>query len=39
MMPVEICEYPDSNKVGGFAKGFRHMTHRGHDVAYWSGED
>ena len=38
MMPVEICEYPDSKKVGGFAKGFRHMTRREHDVAYWTDE-
>ena len=38
MMPAEICEYPDSKKVGVFAKGFRHMTRREHDVEYWTDE-
>ena len=38
MMPVEICEYPDSNKVGTFAEGFRHMTRREHHLDYWTGE-
>jgi uncharacterized cupin superfamily protein len=38
MMPAEICEYPDSKKVGAFAKGLRHMTRREHDVDYWTDE-
>jgi uncharacterized cupin superfamily protein len=38
MMPAEICEYPDSKKVGVFAKGFRHMTRREHDLDYWTDE-
>ena len=38
MMPAEICEYPDSKKVGVFAKGLRHMTRREHDVDYWTDE-
>ena len=38
MMPAEICEYPDSGKVGGFAEGFRHMTRREHHLDYWTGE-
>ena len=38
MMPAEICEYPDSKKVGAFAQGIRHMTRREHHVDYWTGE-
>ena len=38
MMPAEICEYPDSKKVGAFGKGFRHMTHGGAGVDYWTDE-
>lgn len=41
MMPAEICEYPDSNKVGAFAVGeprFRHMTESSANVDYWKGE-
>ena len=38
MMPAEICEYPDSKKVGVFAKGLRHMTRREHDLDYWTDE-
>ena len=38
MMPAEICEYPDSGKVGGFAEGFRHMTRREQQLDYWMGE-
>ena len=37
-MPAEICEYPDSKKVGVFAKGVRHMTHAEANVDYWTGE-
>jgi uncharacterized cupin superfamily protein len=38
MMPAEVCEYPDSKKVGSFAKGFRHMTEAGATVDYWKDE-
>jgi uncharacterized cupin superfamily protein len=42
MMPAEVCEYPDSKKVGAFGgKGesrLRHMTHYEHNVDYWKGE-
>ena len=38
MMPAEICEYPDSKKVGGFAKGLRHMTRPADHVDYWTDE-
>ena len=38
MMPAEVCEYPDSGKVGAFGKGFRHMTQTGDHVDYWKGE-
>jgi uncharacterized cupin superfamily protein len=39
MMPAEICEYPDSDKVGAFAKsGVRHMTRRKHHLDYWTDE-
>ena len=38
MMAVEVCEYPDSKKVGAFAKDFRHMTRPEHHLDYWTGE-
>ena len=38
MKPVEICEYPDSDKVAAFADGIRHITHRATGVEYWDGE-
>jgi uncharacterized cupin superfamily protein len=38
MMPAEICEYPDSKKVGAFAKGMRHTTRHEHHVDYWTDE-
>jgi len=37
-MPAEVCEYPDSGKVGAFAEGVRHMTAVDADVDYWTGE-
>ena len=39
MKPVEICEYPDSNKVGSYADGFNQMRRGGESVPYWDGED
>ena len=41
MMPAEICEYPDSNKIGAFGAGekrLRHMTPAGSGVDYWKDE-
>jgi uncharacterized cupin superfamily protein len=35
---VEICEYPDSGKMGLYADGLRHMTPSGESLDYWSGE-
>lgn len=37
-MPAEICEYPDSKKIGSFAQGVRHMTPADAHVDYWTGE-
>lgn len=39
MMPAEICEYPDSGKVGAFGGGLRHLTKVADGVDYWVGED
>lgn len=39
MLPSEVCEYPDSNKIGAFADGLRHMARAGDSVDYWTGED
>ena len=38
MMPAEVCEYPDSKKIGAFGGGLRHMTHTRHDLDYWTDE-
>jgi uncharacterized cupin superfamily protein len=38
MLPAEICEYPDSGKIGAFGGGLRHMTHRDANVDYWTDE-
>ena len=38
MLPAEICEYPDSKKIGAFGGGLRHMTHAGDHVDYWTDE-
>lgn len=42
MMPAEVCEYPDSKKVGAFggvgSERLKHMTHYEHGVEYWKGE-
>ena len=39
MMPAEVCEYPDSKKVGAFGDGMkRHMTHMDQAVDYWKDE-
>jgi uncharacterized cupin superfamily protein len=38
MMPAEVCEYPDSKKIGAFGGGLRHMTRPGDHLDYWDGE-
>ena len=38
MMPVEVCEYPDSGKVGAYGGELRHLTRAGDGVDYWVGE-
>ena len=41
MMPAEVCEYPDSRKVGAFGVGeprMRHMTAASAAVDYWTDE-
>ncbi len=41
MRDAEICEYPDSKKIGAFGAGtqrLRHMTHYDHGVDYWKDE-
>jgi uncharacterized cupin superfamily protein len=42
MRVAEICEYPDSNKIGAFGGAgstrLRHMTHADAGVDYWKDE-
>jgi uncharacterized cupin superfamily protein len=38
MRKVEICEYPDSRKIGAYAEGLRHMTRPDAALDYWDGE-
>jgi uncharacterized cupin superfamily protein len=41
MMPAEVCEYPDSGKIGAFGERtprMRHMTHADQGVDYWKDE-
>ena len=42
MMPAEVCEYPDSGKIGAFGgEGpgrLRHMTPAAGGVDYWKDE-
>jgi len=42
MMPAEVCEYPDSGKIGAFGGAspsrVRHMTEASAAVDYWKGE-
>jgi uncharacterized cupin superfamily protein len=37
-MPAEVCEYPDSKKVGAYGEGMKHMTRSDAHVDYWTGE-
>ncbi|MDI1237626.1 MAG: hypothetical protein PSV26_09110 [Polaromonas sp.] len=38
MMPAEVCEHPDSRKIGAFGGGLRHMTNINHNIDYWTDE-
>jgi len=38
MRDPEICEYPDSKKVGIYDGKWRRMSHDGPGVDYWEGE-
>jgi len=38
MEKPEVCEYPDSGKVGVFANGLRLLQRREAGVDYWDGE-
>jgi uncharacterized cupin superfamily protein len=38
MMPTEVCEYPDSKKVGAYGGGLRHMTYAASHLDYWTDE-
>jgi uncharacterized cupin superfamily protein len=39
MMPAEVCEYPDSGKIGAFGGGVvRHLTRAEQALDYWDGE-
>jgi len=38
MKPVEVCEYPDSDKIGVYTDGLRHLTRASDGVDYWVGE-
>jgi hypothetical protein len=36
---LEVAEYPDSEKIGIFAKGLRLLVRRESDVDYFDGEE
>jgi uncharacterized cupin superfamily protein len=41
MAPAEVCEYPDSGKVGAYGRSetrLRHLTEASAKVDYWKGE-
>ena len=38
MMPVEVCEYPDSKKIGVFSGELRHLTRAADGLDYWVDE-
>jgi len=38
MMPAEVCEYPDSGKIGAFGAAAPHLTRAQDHVDYWTGE-
>lgn len=38
MMPADVCEYPDSGKIGAFGGGLRHLTRHADARDYWLDE-
>ena len=38
MMPADVCEYPDSKKIGAFGGRLRHVTQTNQEIDYWAGE-
>ena len=38
MLPAEVCEYPDSKKIGAYGGGLRHMTRADQKLDYWIDE-
>lgn len=38
MMPAEVCEYPDSGKIGAYGGGLKHLTRARDAVDYWQDE-
>jgi uncharacterized cupin superfamily protein len=38
MLAAEVCEYPDSQKIGAFGGGLRHMTRADDALGYWVDE-
>ena len=38
MMPAEVCEYPDYQKIGAFGGDLRHLARVSDDIDYWSDE-
>jgi len=39
MMPAEVCEYPDSKKIGSYGGDLRHLTRSEHNLDYWTDEN
>jgi uncharacterized cupin superfamily protein len=37
-MAVEVCEYPDSKKIGAYGGDLRHLTRTEHAIDYWTDE-
>ena len=37
-LSVEVCEYPDSKKIGAYGGSLRHMTRTGDHLDYWIDE-
>jgi len=37
-MAVDVCEYPDSNKVAAYGGELRHVSRAGERRDYWEGE-
>lgn len=38
VMAAEVCEYPDSKKIGSYGGALRHLTRVEHGVDYWTDE-